>query len=670
MSRTRSTSAPTTTRIPARSWRNPSILIAGGTDTPAGIGIFTTGLVTLKPGSGSLVEDGPVNAGTLQIISSGTVFINGQAEEVGGSPDAPGTRSRKALTTPSSGAAANLLTTKPSLNGTFPGGISAAAIYIDATYIDVNGLIQSGQAAYTLTIPADVGTEIANLIAAGETGPMIQLPNETSPAFNVAYDTQTQQIVVSNVPVNGGYVDLSGTVLDTGDGTIAVFGGNPTIDVTNLSNYDLGVQYLDASTSGSGQLVINDIAANGNSTFSAYQYVPGTGVSLNNGPANLASSFNYQPQSSWRYGWTVVQSAQEVITRQYVNSNWINVFPTGSNQYSSQTITPVGPPHISATSAPYFYVDTSLLPSSPDYVFQQTPSTFTTSAGAWTPDGNTEVSHWYGGHTYSATFQQVNGTETDYENDISASRSISIDFTGSATAGITVTSEGTGNIELLGSVLDPNGTTTIDSQKGSITSSGSSQFLTGDNVILEAAKEVGTAAAPINVVVGGTIASLAGLGLNAFSQNGGIAVNAVTGDLPVQAVQSLSQGNINLSADGSVSVATNAAGLRPGEVLGLVQGGIIDLTSTNGGIGNSTTAPLIVNTPNPLPGLVDTVTATAETDVYLEERPVIWRSIHGDHRRRCLDRRADGSVVNANTSSTTNIQTETQLSAGVWSDLG
>ncbi len=99
---------------------------------------------------------------------------------------------------------------------------------------------------------------------------------------------------------------------------------------------------------------------------------------------------------------------------------------------------------------------------------------------------HTEISHWYGGHTYSALFQEVDGDETFYENDISASRNVAINFLGGATGDVTVTSTGKGNIYLLGNVLDPGGNTTIDAEHGSILSGGNSQLLTGQSVTLDA----------------------------------------------------------------------------------------------------------------------------------------------------------------------------------------
>ncbi len=151
-------------------------------------------------------------------------------------------------------------------------------------------------------------------------------------------------------------------------------------------------------------------------------------------------------------------------------------------------------------------------------------------------------------------------------------------------------------------------------------------------------------------------------GLTAVATSGDVNVNSVSGTLAINYVTSVSQGAINLSAVGNISVATGG--------LGLLTGGVMTLNTTGGGIGNSTTAPLELRTPNPVPGLVDTLTATAQTNVYLEE-------VSGDLRLNSLSTGGsvwidvpNGSVLNANTNSTTDLRTEMQLADGVWTDLG
>ena len=398
-------------------------------------------------------------------------------------------------------------------------------------------------------------------------------------------------------------------------------------------------------------------------------------ITLTYWTTTAGSTAVYTPAPGWRYGWTIDDSEQRIYQEQIVNSDWIGLIPTGSSFSQNASLIANGTPTISPTG-PYIYYDSafagvtnanSVTNNAGGFELQQSNNTYITSQGALLTKFHTEISHWYGGHTYSALFQEIDGSETDYHNDISASRNIAINFTGGATGGITVITTGTGNVELSGNVLDPHGVTTINSENGFISSTGANQFLSGQTVVLDAnggsdaannaGGAIGSALDPINVSVTGTTS-----GLNANAVNGDINIDAVTGGIAVNSVVSQSQGKITLTAATNLSVASAGAGL--------VQGGIISLTATGGGIGNSTTTPLLLNTPNPVPGLVDTVTATAQTNVYLQEKTGnmlvnsistggnVWLNV------------PNGSVINANTNSTTDTRTEQQLAAGVWSDLG
>ncbi len=176
-----------------------------------------------SPSTGAITLNGPVNVGTQDIITGGTLTITGVSDEEiagapyaawdniasgtyvgGGSAIAPGTG------TPSQSAITNLLNQHP----TAP-SITAASLTVNADFIDVNGLIVSGQSNYNLVIPANVGTEIQNLLNQGYSG-LLYLANESTSQFTVDYDTQTGEIVVNSLPVNGGYVSLTGHIINTG----------------------------------------------------------------------------------------------------------------------------------------------------------------------------------------------------------------------------------------------------------------------------------------------------------------------------------------------------------------------------------------------------------------------------------------------------------------------
>ncbi len=691
----------------------------------------------VPPSQGNITLDGPVNVGTQTIITAGTLVISGVTdEEVGGAAYA----AWNAITQgayigaeagqtaggigPASQSAINTLLSTPASQSS---GLHGASITINAQFIDVDGVIQSGSPEFDLTINPTVTAEIDAYLALGYTG-MIYLPEESNANFTVDYDTATKQIDVTAVPVNGGYVNLTGHITNALNGTIEVFGGYGTINITNNSNYDIAVQNLDASTPGQGQLIINDLYAqvsNGQTTtvpnFSEYTYAPDTDtITWENNPGGSASTTyteinssttTFAPQAGWRYGWTTVD--QEEVTKQYLytTSNWIGIIPTGSAVQQFFSIVALATPTVSPTGG-YFFYEPSLMPGASNYQLNQSSNTFITNAGNVMTLSHSESSTWYGEHTYSALFQEKQGQETDYYDDVSASNPITIQFSGGSTAYVNVTSTGAGNIYLDGAISNPYGYTDIIADEGSIFSEGPSQVLTGGGVYLNAADAIGTATAPINIVAqakseaDANINNLANTdGITAIAQNGGIYLNAPTGSMYVNAVEAITYPTDNYNnglnngigrqsyTGGGDVVLTAADNILPtgyyaryynqavllnnfyfvpnNSYSGLVEGGAISLTASFGEIGDSTTAEIQISTPQQSPGLVDTITATAAGNVFLQQN-------NGNMEVNSISTTGGnvwlnvpyGSVLNANTTSTTDTRTEEQLIQGVWSDLG
>ena len=131
------------------------------------------------PSTGAITLNGPVNVGTQDIITGGTLTITGISdEEVGGAAyttwdtvttgsyvgGAPGATAG-GTGTPTLAAINAQLATDP----TTP-SITAASLTINADFIDVNGLIVSGQSTYNLTINSSVTAEIQGLLDQGYTG--------------------------------------------------------------------------------------------------------------------------------------------------------------------------------------------------------------------------------------------------------------------------------------------------------------------------------------------------------------------------------------------------------------------------------------------------------------------------------------------------------------------
>jgi hypothetical protein len=158
---------------------------------------------------------------------------------------------------------------------TAPVSLNSPEIIINAAVVDVDGIIQSGESDYNLTLDSTEASEIAALIAGGDTV-TTPLPTQPSPLFQVYWQPKgsSGQIVVAPVRVNGGDVEITGDVVNSGAGQINVLGGYGNINITNNTPYAIEVQQLDASKAGIGTLLINDTSALGSVSFFPAQTSP------------------------------------------------------------------------------------------------------------------------------------------------------------------------------------------------------------------------------------------------------------------------------------------------------------------------------------------------------------------------------------------------------------
>ena len=723
----------------------------------AGQGVYNLGggVTLTQLHGGNINIDGDLQAASLTMTTSGSVTVTGVYDfNVGANPTsawaAATTGTQNGLTAPGLGnpnaiQIAAVLATPASSSGT---GITANRISIDANFINVDGKIQSGQGTYSLTIGSGATNDIAQLKRIGATG-IQQLVDASTADFEVDYNMATGQIIVADMKVSGGYVYLHGNIVNTGNGEIDCLGGYANVTINNTTSYTMVLNNLDNSSEGSGTLVINDVSTGIVSTY----IDNGTGITVgtsNSGtPTNINSlSTTYNPLSSWRYRWTVGLSEQEIKTTTTSSSDWLGITNFGGGLgYGSSTegwdsVVPAGTPTIIPSSAE-FYQNSGA--GSTAMIFGT--NTVTTADSGVQEIDHHETSTWYGKHTYYATFQETSGLEVLNTYDINAHRSININFTGSFSSNMNITS--VGSVVLSGQILNPSGSTSITSSAGSITSTLDDQNISGTSISLNAATGIGTAAAPISVqtkapststtvnfsgnsitrtdgkawtgfLVGESI-SVAATGyslvngvsvantsanatsvspdvitaingnvitvsasltsesnktvlispvaagpstLTAVTTSGNVYITQASGVMGINLVQSQSQGTVSLSAGGGLAVSA-VAGSQ-----GMVYGGVIVLNAGAGSIGNSTSKPLILSTPNPVPGLVDSVTANAQGSIYLQEATGDMRLYSAIAGGDVWINVPNGSLLNANTNSTPDTRTQAELIAGVWSQLG
>ena len=621
---------------------------------------------------GPIYELAPIQAKTKNIVAGGELFINlpDSNYESGGSPmaqwDAATTGSynpnnlnqvapgvKDASKTP--GAIAAILAQQPTAEQV----TYADRITIDADIININGKIQSGRDTFTLTLGTAVETQINKIIAERQTG-MVRLTTSGSEDFAVYFDTATQRIEVQELVVSGGYIAMSGNIVNTGNGRIDVFGGYAKISITNDTSYEMALHRLDVSERGTGTLIIHDKSrdsfgqpyvltlqqdANGLSLTNS------TGAVLNNLPADLT----YSPVSDWRYGWTVGLSRLVHNEKTVVETNWIGIDTGGGTIVFDPTTEVSGPPTLEG-AGPYYYRDSS--PN--DYNFRLVTEELSNKVGVTTAPPETT---WYGTETIRVTYTQDTGKRDMYSHDISAHRTIGIHFFGHDEATVNITSSRR-SIIVDGAIINPSGTTTLDSISQILM--GSDQGSIGGNrIALIAGTGIGTAGRPIQVDVG----SEPYAGLTALAYNDGVYIEEKSGNLPVAAITAANAADVVLTAPGSITVArTDATTWSQGRAAG----GSITLTALEGGIGNGTDRPLGVNRStlaNTVPNQNRVLNASATSDIFLTTGTGDLRIGSVVTQGNVWINVIDGSLIDANTEEVRDERTIEELKGGVWTAL-
>ncbi len=625
---------------------------------------------------GPIYELAPIQAKTKNIVAGGELFINlpDSNYESGGSPMAqwdsattgsynpnnpaqvaPGVKD--ASKTP--GAIAAILARQPTAEQV----TYADRITIDADIININGKIQSGRDTFTLIMGVDVNAEISRITAGRQTG-MVRLTSTGSDDFAVYFDTATRRIEVQELVASGGYISMSGNIVNTGNGRIDVFGGYANISITNDTSYEMVLHRLDVSERGTGTLIIHDKSrdsfgqpyvttlqqgANGLSVTTSTGLGPND--VWNDAPADLL----YSPVNNWRYGWTVGLSKLIHNEKTVVETNWVGIDTGGGTIVFDPTTEVSGPPTLEG-AGPYYYRDSS--PN--DYNFRLVTEPLSNKVGVTTAPPETT---WYGTETIRVTYTKDTGIREMYSHDISAHRAIGIHFFGHDEATVNITSSRR-SIIVDGAIINPSGTTTLDSISQILM--GSDQGSVGGNrVALIAGTGIGTASRPILVDVGsGPYA-----GLTALAYNDGVYIEEKSGNLPVAAITAANAADVVLTAPGSISVARTDATTWS---LGRVAGGSITLTALEGGIGNGTDRALGVNRStlaNTVSNQNRVLNASATSDIFLTTGTGDLRIGSVVTQGNIWINVIDGSLIDANTEEVRDERTIEELKGGVWTAL-
>ena len=571
--------------------------------------------------------------------------------------------------------------------------IAGDNIYINASDINVNGLIQSGYGKYEVTIADTVTPKVQNLnrswalmgkqdlsdavITTGsyylvqQGGKVLQADGTYKYQPDVYYNPSTHKLVIPDIDAHGGKIYLSGRISSTGNGKIVALDGAYDISVTNPTKTDLQVGKL-ISNKNNGLISIAD-----SSTNRLTEYTRGSTVvkdlkkwDKTTGDWKVLStsgaSSQYNPQENLRYNWT---SGQKVTTRKHYKHDhkaglWGAVTTLNETELEKyeQEITPQDMGHNTFTNANGVYIDTSSLTNKDKqyvFVYDNVVLNNNRTQPVVTERWKTGFLGWF--HWERTEWDTNTGTAQQYVGSVKADHGINIGFLGNqnGNSAINVTSQA--GVTLAGRIQSSQSgagsTIAITSQEGAINQNGG--LLKGDNIKLSAKNGL------TNIAIeslGDTVKLDAA---NTGSGNMNITVDGAYGKAGhVNLVQAKNtKGDVSLTVLGNLTQNGTAAA---------VEGNRIDLVSRQGSIGTDTSA-LKVKTPDTavdaLNPLSSSVNVTAKGNIHLAEdsdmRVGIIKSTDGD-----VMLNAAGSFIDALPSGDIIDRGNTTTLVQGWKDLG
>lgn len=571
--------------------------------------------------------------------------------------------------------------------------IAGDNIYINASDINVNGLIQSGYGKYEVTIDDAVTPRVQALdrswarmgkqnlsdavITTGtyylvqEGGKVLQADGTYKYQPDVYYNPSTQKLVIPDIDAHGGKIYLSGRISSTGNGKIVALDGAYDISVTNPTERDLQVGKL-ISNKNAGLISIADSSNNRLTEYTRNSTVVKDLTNWDKAAGDWkvlstsSASSVYNPQKDLRYNWT---SGQKVTTRKHYKHDhkaglWGAVTTLDETELTKyeQEITPQDMGHKTFTNDNGVYIDTSSLTNKDKqyvFVYDNIPLNNSRTQPVVTKRWKTGVLGWF--HWERTEWDTNTGTAQQYVGSVKADHGIHIGFLGNQNGNSAINVTSKAGVTLAGRIQSSQSgagsTIAITSQEGAINQNGG--LLKGDNIKLSAKKGL------TNIAIeslGDTVKLDAA---NTGRGNMNITVDGAYGKAGhVNLVQAKNtNGDVSLTVLGNLTQnGTDAA----------VEGNRIDLVSRQGSIGTDTSA-LKVKTPDTavdaLNPLSSSVNATAKGNIHLAEdsdmRVGIIKSTDGDVKLN-----ATGSILDALPSGDTIDRGNTANLVQGWKDLG
>lgn len=521
--------------------------------------------------------------------------------------------------------------------------IAGDNIYINASDINVNGLIQSGYGKYEVTVSDAVMPKVQKLdrswarmgkqnlsdavITTGtyylvqEGGKVLQADGTYKYQPDVYYNPSTQKLVIPDIDAHGGKIYLSGRISSTGNGKIVALDGAYDISVTNNTNTALQVGKL-ISNKNVGLISIADSSNNRLTEYTRSRTVVKDLTNWDKAAGDWkvlstsGASSVYNPQKDLRYNWT---SGQKVTTKKHYEHDhkaglWGAVTTLNETELTKyeQEITPQDMGHKTFTNDNGVYIDTSSLTNKDKqyvFVYDNVVLNNSRTQPVVTKRWKTGFLGWF--HWERTEWDTHTGTAQQYVGSVKADHGIQIGFFGNQNGNSAINVTSKAGVTLAGKIQSSQSgagsTITITSQNGAINQNGG--LLKGDNIELSAKNGL------TNIAIeslGDTVKLDAA---NTGSGNMNITVDGAYGKAGhVNLVQAK-----NTNGDVSLTVLGNLTQSGTGTT---VKGNRINLVSQQGGVGTAATA-LKVETPDnavdALNPLSSSVNVTAKGNIHLAE---------------------------------------------------
>ncbi|MCQ4313795.1 leukotoxin LktA family filamentous adhesin, partial [Pseudomonas stutzeri] len=620
---------------------------AGGLKAPAP-DIYVNGQILNKRGEiaitaayGSIYANADIRGQTLK-LSAGQDFVLNNTDgftHIGGDPAKNNNGS--------------------TLNGSASSTVAGNNVVINALYLNINGLVQSGVADWKVTINDGDLANLASLRNAWKNGgaAVVQLVQTDARTGTVgySYDFRNESLVLDKVEVAGGYMELTGHILSTGNGQLKVLDGYNQVAVVNNTGSQLRISGIDLGSGVEGTLRINDVGRVSGSTDGVWstiythvgdqvQRYEGWSDAVKTTSAFLKGTSNgrdttYSTTAGRTYVWLQGRDTSETTTKvEYWDKFW-DFIPTGDGTLLSLDVkkgdsTPIAGAEYMGSSP--FYIDTSKIPmgdianwarlvmlSAKDpnnaelvayrsYYSLSEGQVLTQKDQRYTTDAKELINESMGGYckkhfiwcqVYRTTRTRVylEGFKEIDRYTVRADSPINISFIGYEAGKVDLTSKG--SVTMLGSIYNQNGATNITVRNGgSLTQANDSAMIAARDLTLNVANGIGDSIQALRVQVGNNLSAY-----------------AAAGNINLQALKYTANQGVNLSrleaANGNVTLAAQGNISANGGVV--VKGKSITLDAS-GSIGSST-ALLNLDTGSPSSDNPALLKASGTTGVFVEE---------------------------------------------------